>query len=230
MFNSVTDAKKTIGVLKEKFKDSADAGLFRMLEALFQLFDIVAAVNKREQVLTPVEISGVGDQGLMIIENLAYELFTQNKIAEKNEVEQLALVIASWVITHHGELRHIQSVVDALAYMANAVEDKVSLLQLSAFMNQFANACTKPLQHDLENTDPSRPWLTLNMNRGIVATRSHDVDMMRKVFSDLIKAIPMDAPAFFKQGMSEMVRLNYPQQVRDVMQEYYDKTQLPQMH
>jgi hypothetical protein len=46
----------------------------------------------------------------------------------------------------------------------------------------------------------------------------------------LIKAIPMDAPMFFKEGMSEMVRLNYPQPVCDLMKEYYDKTQLPAVH
>jgi len=63
-----------------------------------------------------------------------------------------------------------------------------------------------------------------------VATRTYDANTMRNVFSMLIKALPMDAPGFFKEGMSEMVRLNYPDHVRDVIHEFYEKTEMPLIH
>ena len=53
---------------------------------------------------------------------------------------------------------------------------------------------------------------------------------MRQVFGELIVAIPMDAPDFFKEGMAEMVRLNYPDSVRELMQEFCDRTALPPVH
>ena len=233
MFNSVSEARKTISGLKETLKRDdgcSDFEVFSMIDALNQVFAIVVAVNKRDEVLTPDEITDIGAQGLSLVDNLVYKLVSQSLGSHKQEVEQVALVIANWVIKHKGVLTDIQSVVDALALMANEVEDKVSLLQLSTFMSQVAHACGDIIQHDLDNTDPARPWRTFNMNRGIVATRTHDLEIMRTVFDDLIKAIPLDAPMFFKEGMSEMVRLNYPQPVQELMQEFYDKTQLPVVH
>ena len=40
----------------------------------------------------------------------------------------------------------------------------------------------------------------------------------------------MDAPGFFEEGMSEMVRLNYPETVRKLMQEFYNQSKLPVIH
>lgn len=233
MFDSVTDAVKTITNLKKTLQANegySDAEVFNIIETLQQVFSIVASVNKQKQVLSSEEVTDIGAQGLLLIDNLVYRLVTQDLELHRQDVQQVALVIANWVIKHKGELINIQSVVDGLAHIANEVEDKISLLQLSTFMTQVAHACGSIIQHDLDNTDPSRPWRTLNMNRGIVATRTHDLDVMRSVFSDLIKAIPLDAPMFFNEGMSEMVRLNYPKPVCDLMQEYYDQTQLPVVH
>lgn len=233
MFNSVTDALKIINGLKGTLKREdgcSDFEVFRTIDTLQQVFTIIVAVNKKEDELSADEITDVGAQGLSLIDNLIDRLMTQNLSSHKQDVEQVALTIANWVIKHQGKLVNIQSVVDGLAYMANAVDDKVSLLQLSTFMSQVANACCDDIQHDLDNSDPSRPWRTLNMNRGIVATRTHDLDIMRSVFDDLIKAIPLDAPMFFKEGISEMERLNYPQPVRELMQTFYDQTQLPALH
>jgi len=233
MFSSVTEAKKTIDRLKETLKRDdgcSDFEVFSLIDGLQQVFEVVIAVNKRNTVLSEDEISDIGIQGLSMIDNLVYKLMASDLESYKFEVEQVAMFLANWVIKHKGKLSNIQSVVDGLADMANQVEDKVSLLQLSTFMNQVAHACSDVIQHDLDITDPGRPWRALNMNRGIVATRTHDLEVMHEVFPDLIKAIPMDAPDFFKEGMSEMERLNYPQPVKDLMQEFYQQTQKPVIH
>jgi hypothetical protein len=57
----------------------------------------------------------------------------------------------------------------------------------------------------------------------LVAPRSHDIQLMREAFETLINNLPEDATGFFQQGMSEMDRLNYPDHVRVVMQEYTDQ-------
>jgi len=53
---------------------------------------------------------------------------------------------------------------------------------------------------------------------------------MNAVFPELIKAIPLDAPDFFNEGMSEMLRLNYPEKVTTLMREYHQLSKLPAVH
>ena len=233
MFNSVSDARQIISSLEDTLhRDDAfsDPEVYGMIEAIQQVIDTLGAVNKRDKLLTIAEVTDVGEQGLLLIDNLIYKLTTQGYEIHRHEIGHVALVIANWVINHGGELESIQSVVDALANMANDVTDTISLLQLSTFMNQVAHACTSAIQSDTDNSDTSRPWLALSMNRGIVATRTHDIELMNTVFTDLTKAIPLEAPQFFKEGMIEMERLNYPQSVCDLMSEFYEQTKPPVVH
>lgn len=233
MFDSIADARQSLTRLREALArkgDLAATEAFNIIAALQQMFDIAEAVDEQDQALTVEEITDIGEQGLALIDQLDYILSSRNLNAEKQDAGQVALVIAQWVISHGGVLTNIQSVVDGLASVANALHDKATLSRLSKFMGRVAHACSDAIKHDLDNTDPARPWRVLNINRGIVATRSHDLDVMTQAFADLIQAIPMDAPRFFKEGMSEMVRLNYPEPVRELMQEFYERTALPSVH
>ena len=233
MFDSFREAGKIIAALKSTLEHKgkeADSEVLGAMTALQQVFDIAQAVDEQDEMLTPDEISDIGEHGFVLIEDLVYKLAAQKLETAKQDIEQVSLTLAQWVITHHGVLNNIQSVVDGLAYLANALQDKATLAQLADFMGQVAQSCSTLIQHDLDNSNPDRPWRILNINRGIVATRSHDLDVMAGAFADLIQRLPMDAPGFFKEGMSEMVRLNYPEPVRDLMQEFYDRTKLPAVH
>ena len=53
---------------------------------------------------------------------------------------------------------------------------------------------------------------------------------MHHVFEELVNALPSDAANFFSEGMHEMDRLNYPQAVREVLQEYFNKYSRPKMN
>ena len=55
---------------------------------------------------------------------------------------------------------------------------------------------------------------------------SANPDTMEKAFQSLISD-PKDAPNFFREGMSEMERLGYPDHVREVMQRYNDQWYQP---
>lgn len=233
MFDSIKDARKTIAVIwdgLERKGETRDADIFVIITALQQIFDIAEAVDSQDQSLPPEEITDIGEQAFLLIDTLIFKLVSQSYESEQQDVEQVALVIAQWIILHHAALTNIQSIVNALAYLANAVQDKAALSQLAAFTGQVAHACSDAIKHDLDNSNPMRPWRILNINRGIVATRSHDLDLIREVLAELIEAIPMDAPEFFQEGMSEMVQQNYPQPVREVMEEFYTRTKKPAVH
>jgi uncharacterized protein YigA (DUF484 family) len=47
--------------------------------------------------------------------------------------------------------------------------------------------------------------------------------MMEHAFDTLIQYLPEEAPEFFRQGMEQMEALNYPQQVREVVERYNDE-------
>jgi len=233
MLDSIEEAGKTLSILKgrlDRGHEHVGAEVPNAIDALLQVLEIADAADKQDQVLTPAEITDIGEQGLMLIDNLVLKLASQQRESEKQDMEQVALAIARWIIAHQGTLTNIQSIVNGLAYLANAVQDKASLSQLAMVMSQIAQACSEEIKHDIDNTHPSRPWRILNINCGIVTTRSNDPELMRVVFSGLIQAIPLDAPGFFKEGMSEMSRLNYLEPVRELMQEFYDRTKLPAVH
>jgi hypothetical protein len=74
---------------------------------------------------------------------------------------------------------------------------------------------------DVGRTEPQRPWRVLLLNRAIVATRSHRPALMEVAFDDVVEHLPQEAARFFEEGMAQMDALDYPPQVRAVMERYY---------
>lgn len=235
---SLPDAREKFAQLTEQLlqadknlvHNSAEESLTTTIMAMNQFFDIAEGVDKRHTEFVSNDITDIGEHGLSILEKLIYQADTNKSLVEKNSLQELSLVIADWVIKREGHINILEPIVDALAQLANTLKEPPELIALADFMGMIADACSDSIKQDIEITNMHRPWRILNINRGIVATRTHSLDTMRQVFSGLIKALPMDAPGFFKEGMSEMIRLDYPQPVRDIMQEYFDQTDMPQIH
>jgi hypothetical protein len=66
--------------------------------------------------------------------------------------------------------------------------------------------------------DAARPWRVLQINRAIVATRSHQTSLMEEAFDALAEPLPEEAGEFFRQGMGQTEAVDYPSHVRAVMQ------------
>ena len=65
-----------------------------------------------------------------------------------------------------------------------------------------------------------RPWRVLNLNYGIVATRSHQPELIEQAYDALIANLPQDARQFFKEGKQQMDLVGYPEEVREVVERY----------
>lgn len=233
MFDSIHTARQSVTVLRDNLEPPnahIETDVSSLITALQQVIDIAEAVEVQDQLFTPGEITDIGERALTLIHELIQKMDTQQLDLQKRELEQVALVIAQWVIIHHGALTTIQPIVDGLAYLANTIQHETVLAQLARFMGEVMHACSDIIKHDLDIANETRPWRILNINRGIVATRSHDLELMRSVFAELIQAIPLDAPQFFREGLTEMVRLDYPDPVRELMQEFYERTEMPAVH
>ena len=86
------------------------------------------------------------------------------------------------------------------------------------------------LAGDQHGDDESRPWRLLHINRGIVATRSHDLEVMKQAFDEFLIYLPQEATGFFAEGMKEMDALDYPSHVRKVMEFYYHQNSSVSIH
>lgn len=176
------------------------------------------AANSRGR-LEQKDISKIGHYVLDILE--AVVAFMQNKTGEQNrDLLRLSLPVSLWVARHGGKLSQIDMLVNSLAGYANEMTEPHMLAELSAVIKQLIDACDDEIHRDLDQTNMMRPWRILNLNYGIVATRSHQPEIIEQAYETLVKNLPQDAREFFIEGMQQMEILGYPDEVREVVERY----------
>lgn len=177
--------------------------------------------NNDLEPLSKDEISEIGNYGLELIQNLSEWAGRLDMPEEKHNLHTVMVVVALWVARRGGCLTTIGTVVDTLAAMANACYEPQILAELSDVMGELINAVSQDIKKQKAKSDRLQPWRILNINRGIIATRTHDPRIMEPVFDQLVHNIPEDASLFFEQGMQQMEELDYPNKVREVINRYY---------
>jgi hypothetical protein len=139
-------------------------------------------------------------------------------------------MVALWVARHGGKLVSLESVVNTLAEISNSTVEQEELAELSYLMGEIVEAVSPETKFDFDNINRQQPWRILNLNRGIIATRSHDIEIMEHAFEELIRNIPEDAENFFSQGVKQMDELDYPDHVRNVVVRYYNQSKQRVLH
>ncbi len=198
----------------------------QLVETFEQLFDAMHRTEADQQAGNPPGQDAVTELG-----EYALELFEQTlaragrlRLPEVYQGLQVYIVtMARWIARHGGKIYVLEPVVDALAQFANTTRGSDELLKLYQAMGEVVDATADIIRRDLEKTNPGRPWRILQMNRAIVATRTHQPDAMDAAFQELVTNLPEDAQRFFSEGMEQMDLLNYPPHVREVMDRYYRK-------
>ena len=183
-------------------------------------FEVVAG-DVYYQGVSAEEISEVGNHGLQLLDTLSEWARVLQLPYQEHQIKAIMVMVALWVARHGGKLESIESVVNTLAEIANATAEQDALADLSYMMGELVDAVSPETKYDFENTDRQQPWRILNLNRGIIATRSHDTEVMEQAFEELIRNIPEEAENFFSQGVKQMEELNYPDHVRNVVERYY---------
>ncbi|MFV2004700.1 MAG: hypothetical protein ACC650_05800 [Gammaproteobacteria bacterium] len=165
------------------------------------------------------DISQIGQYALDLLEGTV--AFVQDKTGEQDrDLLRLSLPISLWVARHGGKISHIDMVVNSLAGYANEISDSQRLAELSGIIREVIDACDDDIRRDLEQTNMMRPWRILNLNYGIVATRSHRPELIEQAYDALVKNLPQDAREFFKEGLQQMDVVGYPDEVRAVVERY----------
>lgn len=210
--------------LEEYLDDAHRKALNQLIQAFGQLFDVVASINmqaKEGQVISGSEATKIGDHGFILLLKLIDLMELLDLPHKRKEVEQISLIFARWILRYSGRINHLGPLVNAFAQSAKLMREKESLKTLSELMSRVVDACSLEIKQDLDESDQTRPWRLLHINRGIVATRTYDLDIMKKAFDELLIYLPEEAPDFFIEGMKEMEALDYPPHVRELMEFYH---------
>lgn len=168
------------------------------------------------------DISEMGDYGLNILEELAV-LSEDLGIGDDQQIwEMLAVSLARWIIYQGGELSTLGGIVNGLAYIANHSEDTGDLEALYSLMTDMIEATSSLAQQQSDETHQQNPWHVLLLNRGIIATRIMSPRLMDTAYSDIAQLIPEQASNFFREGMEQLELINYPHQVREIIEKYFN--------
>ena len=204
----------------------------KVIEGLIQLYAIGTNIedSKGGADIDPNDITQVGEYGFNLLTELLEWAHSNRRRDFTKKARQLILSLSLWITKHQGELRTLEPIVDAFAQTANKTTDSDQLKQLVSMMDNIIQGCSDVIKSDHEPINPLRPWRVIHLNRAITATRSHDTELMHDVFQQLVNTFPSDAANFFSEGMHEMDRLDYPEDVRKVLQNYFNKYSRPKMN
>ncbi|MBT8128724.1 MAG: hypothetical protein KJP10_01950 [Gammaproteobacteria bacterium] len=194
------------------------AGLETAIDVM-ERADVDTAVKPDKAAQSEAEITEIGDfaMGLLeaIVERIEYASGHQSR-----DLTRLSIPIVLWVARNGGQINRLELVVNSFAAWANELQDTVQIAELARVIREIIDAASDKLRRDLDQSNPMRPWRIINLNYGIVATRSYDTELMDEAFAVLVENLPQDARAFFREGMQQMDIVGYPDEVREVVERY----------
>lgn len=218
--SSVSDHMDAITAPEESGHGPAE-----LVAAMEQAIDVMERADADRKaapgkpVLSENEISEIGDYAMELLEALV-ELAGQPEGDASRELMRLAVPVAVWTARHGGRIRRLELTVNSLAAFANELKQPHQLEELADIMREIIEAADESIARDLEQTNPMRPWRVIHLNYGIIATRSHNTRLIEQAYDLLVKNLPRDAREFFREGMRQMDRIGYPQEVREVVERY----------
>jgi len=194
------------------------AGMEKAIDVM-ERADADATVKHGEAVLSDDEATEIGDFALGLLEAIVDRVETASG-HQNRDLTRLAIPISLWVARQGGHINKLELVVNSLAAWANELQDTLQIAELARVIREIIDAASDEIRKDLEQTNPMRPWRIINLNYGIVATRSHDPALMDEAYGVLVENLPQDAREFFREGMQQMDVVGYPDEVREVVERY----------
>jgi len=234
---SLKDAREYLLKLPQQLDEFLDddyrKGLTTLIDKFEEYFNIVASVNLRaneDKIIEADEATEISDYGSVLLLKLIDLMERLDLPHRRKEIEQISLVFARWTISYDGTINYLEPVVNAIAQLANLMQEREALLALSGLIAEIVDHCSLELKKDQGDNEELRPWRLLHVNRGIVATRTHDLEVMKQAFDEFLIYLPEEANGFFAEGMKEMDALDYPPHVRRVMEFYYHQNPSVSVH
>jgi len=163
--------------------------------------------NEDYRSLTPEEISELGQHGLSLIQTLSDWAKNLHLSKETQQLRAVSVIVALWIARHGGRLRTLELIVDTLAQIANKTNDQQVLKELSAVMGELISAVHSDIKHADCSQKAFDIWRIFNINRGIIAVRTQDMDTIDSVFEQLSDTIPDQAAEYFEANFNAFTLL-----------------------
>lgn len=200
--------------------------LQQLVVAMQQAIDVMERADADKQArgdsghqIEEKDITQIGAYSLTLIEGVVAHVQSLTN-EQSRELTRLVVPIGMWIAKHGGKIEQLDLMVNSLASYANELREPTQLADLCVVIRTIIDSVSDEIRQDLEQTNLMRPWRVLNLNYGIVATRSYDPVLIDLAYESLIKHLPQDAREFFKEGMQQMDIVGYPNEVREVVEKY----------
>ncbi len=194
------------------------SGMERAIDVM-ERADADADARRGEPALSADEITEIGDFALGLLQGIVDRVEATSG-HQSRDLARLSIPICLWIARQGGSINKLELAVNSLAAWANELQDTLQIADLARVIREIIDATSDQIRRDLEQDNPMRPWRIINLNYGIVATRSHDPGLMDEAFRVLVENLPQDARAFFREGMQQMETIGYPDDVREVVERY----------
>jgi hypothetical protein len=126
----------------------------------------------------------------------------RRKLLAHEEISVLAIGVALWAIRHGVDIEVVEPVANALAWRSNHAKSKQDLAAVFGLMQGIIAHVAPRLAHDLERSNPERPWRLLHVNFAITAIRTEDPALMDHAFDALDAALPDERSAFYSEALA----------------------------
>jgi len=156
-------------------------------------------VGKRFETLEAIDRQYGGNTGLPL-EDVAD--LVSSILADLARIDdgELVIGVALWAIRHGVAIEAPEPVVNALANRSNAARGKEELAAVIAITHAVIANVRPRLGHDLERSNPERPWRLLHANLAITAIRTEEASLMDAAFDALDAALPDEAQSFYAEA------------------------------
>jgi hypothetical protein len=195
--------------------------LLESMANLLELFYRYESEPDQAQADDMNDLNELADYGLTLLEALAMD--TQSIGFPGHQLfEDMTFPLALWLARHGFDIETLGSIVNAMARMANRLSNPDELENLFSQSSEIAEAVSVNLTQDLEALQPGEPWPVFILNRGIIATRTLNPEMIETAFDAIVENMPELAQTFFSEAMEQMELLDYPPHVRAVVERYFN--------
>ena len=217
--------------------------------ALGQFFDVLSYIETEDEDQLPADkppfapITAANDDaidihditvllsyGFRLLDDLIGWCNALDMETTRHDLHVVVVSIALWTIRRGGRIDTPETAVNALADLANRTNETEPLQRLSAIMDEIETALPEEIKRDHDGDNTAHPWRVLMLNHGIVATRTHEPQIMEPVFERIVTLLPEDAPGFFAEGLKQLDIVGYPEPVRVMMQNFYRRTHPETLH
>jgi hypothetical protein len=225
-FDSVVPA--VVAACKQAGAEESDHSPLALQRAMHRLMELLKILSRqmvttgKSTLTSRDELSELGDYGIKLLVDFSSVAADLEMPQASKEMEDLTLPMALWIVRHNGELRTLEPVINSLARLANRFRESSQLRQLYDLSMEIIQALAPLMQQEPNRVEKAHPWSILLMNQAIIATRSYRPELIEEAYQTLCRLLPDQAPDFFREGMEQMDALDYPQQVKEVVEKYYN--------